>query len=99
MGNKDECESTSASPITFLMPILVLAVAIVVTFASLGSESNRAAIDGLRDLAANNQILQAFIASSIMGVVSYVILLTGRHLMVAWAHLLLDHHQQQGRVV
>ena len=78
MGNKDEYESTSASPITFLMPILVLAVAIVVTFASLGSESNRAAIDGLRDLAANNQILQAFIASSIMGVVSYVILLTGR---------------------
>ena len=67
----------------FILPLLVLFAAVVSAFLA----SSAGSLNDMRvaafTLAKDNQILQAFLASSVLGVVSYTIVTTGRMLM-AW---------------
>ena len=78
MGADEYDKTSSAGPLTILAPIIILGVAIFAAVFLSGVGSKGEVMETIKELCAKNQILQAFIASSVLGVVSYTVMLTGR---------------------
>jgi len=79
MGGSDEFETREKGVVFngMIVPLVMLAAAYAAAaLASHGGLRDAAAV--LYDLASKNQILQAFIASSILGVISYAVVLAGQ---------------------
>jgi len=68
-GKKSTAVSSLVKP---LLPLVFAAAAVAVAFASVSNETLRTASAALTELATKNQILQAFVASSLLGLLSYL---------------------------
>jgi len=82
MGTDEYDKASGGSSVTlFLIPLMVAIAAIIAAMVASSGADYHGTLDALFGLMEKNQILQAFVASSVLGLVSYTVMTAGRAIL------------------